>query len=169
MPSRSASQQGRLNLVQGTPLGTRLLKSAISHVLLDHLSTPMGYLPDAAKKSPHLVTANPSFSAPQPEVPRHVVCPRWEAPLRPSALIRGRGGAKMMATRSVPSWCPPTARPKSNPDRRMPTLLTHPPLSCSGFLPSTPSFRLSSSLPPSSPPRPSTAEESGPTEFASTI
>ena len=128
-----------------------------------------GYLPDAAKKRPHLMTA---FPAPQPEVPRHVVCPRCEAPPPSSALIRGPRpwGRKNDGNSVSPVVVPANSPAEIQPRRMPPTLLTHPPLSCSGFLPSTPSFRLSSSLPPSLRIRdPSTAEESGPTEFASTI
>ena len=100
------------------------------------------------------MTANPSFSAPQPEVPRHVVCPRWEAPLRPSALIRGRGGAKMMATRSVPSSVAPTARPAEIQPRPTHADIADPPtpfvLRISALYPIVSSVQ----LPPSFPPHP---------------
>ena len=175
MPSRSASQQGRLNLVQGlffgTPLGTRLLKSAISHVLLDLLSTPMGVLTRCGKKEPPSYDRQPLvlLGAAAGSSASCGLSQMRGAP--PSVRSDPRPWGRKNDGNSVSPVVVPANSPAEIQPRRMPpTLLTHPPLSCSGFLPSTPSFRLSSSLPPSLRIRdPSTAEESGPTEFASTI
>ena len=124
-----------------------------------------GYLPDAAKKRPHLMTA---FPAPQPEVPRHVVCPRCEAPPPSSALIRGprpwgRKNDGNSVSRHKRRRANRRARPKSNPDACRHCRRTHP-FRAPDFCPLP---HRSVCPAPSLPPRPSTAVESGPTEFAS--
>ena len=111
-----------------------------------------GYLPDAAKKRPHLMTA---FPAPQPEVPRHVVCPRCEAPPPSSALIRGpRPWGRKNDGNSVSPVVVPANSPAEIQPRPTHADIADPPtpfvLRISAFYPIVPSVQ----LPPSFPPHP---------------